>query len=156
MSPHVVVSAAVLASLLTGCGPVAAAWPHGYRDAICAATDAIRAVDDQLAVAARAVMSDDAEQVAVAAAGMEREAGDARSALVQAPRWDPGVTLANDLDGAAAGFLRAAQLFRTGARQGNGPALDLAVAAGQEAEAALNRTGLEGERLRNAIGWQPC
>ena len=139
--------------LTIGCGIAAPAWPSGYREAVCAATTHLRAAEGAFAEAAAGIEAADAERVAIAAAGMERESNDALDALKDAPGWAPGAQLLVDLQGAAIAFARAASEFRVGAREGDGPALDGAVASAQEGDAALARADVEGERLRNSIGW---
>lgn len=146
---------ALLTLVISACtlGP---AWPSGYREAVCTATDHLRAADVQLTAAVRAVVAAEPEQVAVAAGGMGHEAADARAALERAPDWMPGAELIRDLGQAASDFGRAADQFSVGARQGNGPAIDGAVAAARDAQAAVARAELEGDRLRDASGWEPC
>ena len=146
-----------LAILLAGgCATAATAWPNGYREAICTATDHLRAADDAVAEAVDGVAAAESEQVATSAAGMERDSEAARDALSEATGWAAGVHLASELSTAATAFERAAAEFGLGARQGDGPALDRAVASAQEAEAALARADVEGARLRTKNGWQPC
>lgn len=154
MRGQVIGSLAVL--LLGACRLFGPAWPDGYRMAICAATDHLGAVHGQLASVLAAVQSQDVDQVAIGAAGMEREAGVALAAVEAAPAWHPGAALTSNLGLAAVGFMRAADQFRIGARQGSGPAFDTAVAAAQDAEAALARAELDVERLGSTNGWQPC
>jgi hypothetical protein len=141
---------------LGGCAIAGTGWPAGYREAICAATAHLRAADGAFAVAADGSEAGDAERVSIAAAGMEREADDALGAISAAPRWAPGVALRLELTGAAVSFGRAAVEFGMGARQGDGPAIDGALALAQNADTSLGRADIEAERLRTAIGWQPC
>lgn len=149
-------SVGLLILLGGGCAIAAPAWPNGYREAVCTATDHLRAAGDAFADAVDGMATSDAERVAIAAAGMERDSDDALDALDAAPEWAPGAQLVVELRGAAIAFARAASEFGVGARQGDGPALDQAVASAQDGDAALGRATAEGERLRNAIGWQPC
>jgi hypothetical protein len=139
-----------------GCAIAAPAWPNGYREAACTATDHLRAADGAFAEAADGIAAGDADRVAIAAAGMERASDDALDALDGAPNWAPGAQLPVELRAAAIAFARAASEFGVGARQGDGPGLDRAVASAQDGEAALARADQEGERLRNAIGWKSC
>lgn len=137
-------------------GGCATAGPVGYREAICAATAHLRAADEAGTEAAAGIEEADAEIVAIAAAGMERESSAALGEVNGAPDWEPGARLKLELTGASMAFRRAASEFRIGARQGDGPALDAAIRSAQSAEASLGRADLEAERLRTAIGWQPC
>jgi hypothetical protein len=145
-----------LTILVAGCATAGPAWPARYREAICAATANLRAAEEAVAEAAAGIEAADAERVAIAAAGMERESSDALGEVNSAPGWEPGARLKLELTGASVAFDRAASEFRIGARQGDGPALDSAIASAQSAEASLGRADLEAERLRTAIGWQPC
>jgi hypothetical protein len=155
--PRRVIGSAVLAGMvLSACGIVGSAWPNGSREAVCSGTDHLQAADAQLAMTVAAMQSQDAELVAIGATGIEREAAEALAALEQAEAWGAGAELVGDLQRAAAGFERAAGQFRAGARQGNGPAYDAAVADGQGAEADLGRAALDAERLTTSNGWQPC
>jgi hypothetical protein len=139
-----------------GCASPGPAWPAGYRDAICVATAHLRAAEDAVAEAAAGIEAADAERVTIAAAGMERESDDALGAIDGAPGWESGAGLRLELTGASVAFRRAASEFRIGARQGDGPALDGAIASAQSADASLGRANLEAERLRTAIGWKVC
>lgn len=123
---------------------------------MCTATEHLHVADAQLAAVLAAVKSADSDQVAVNAAGMEREAELAQRALNGAVAWTPGAELSGDLGLAVTGFRRAASRFRTGAQQGDGPAFDAAIAEAQSAEAALGETELDSERLTAAEGWPPC
>ncbi len=147
---------AIVLTLLAGCGPLGPSWPDGYREAICTATARLHAADAHLAEVLAAVESADSDQVAVNSAGMEREAELAQRALDGAPAWEPGAELTSDIGLAATAFMRAAPRFRTGARQGDGPAYDTAVAEAQSAEAALGRIELDALRLTTSAGWQAC
>ncbi|MEP7041147.1 MAG: hypothetical protein ABI864_06185 [Chloroflexota bacterium] len=139
-----------------GCAMAAPAWPAGFREAICSATGNLQAADLAFAEAVDGVAAAESERVAIAAAGMERESDRARALLIAAPGWAAGGQLATELSTAATGFGRAASDFGIGARQGDGPALDRAVASAQDADAALARADREGKRLQTAIGWLPC
>jgi hypothetical protein len=139
-----------------GCATAGPAWPAGYREGICAATGHLRAADDAIAEAAAGIEAADTERVAIAAAGMERESDDALDAIKRAPSWEPGARLRLELTEASVAFGQAASEFRVGASQGDGPALDEAVASAQSADGSLGRAELEAERLRTAIAWQPC
>ena len=156
MRQHLLLSVWILVVGVGGCAIARPAWPAGYREAICAATAHLRAADDAVAEAAAGIEAADAERVAIAAAGMERESDDAQGAIDRAPGWEPGAGLRLELTSAAVAFGRAAAEFRIGARQGDGPAFDRALALAQSADASLGRADLEAERLRTAIGWQPC
>jgi hypothetical protein len=156
MRQHLLPCLWLLVVAVGGCAIAGPAWPAGYREAICAATAHLRAADDALTEAADGIEAADAERVAIAAAGMERESDDALGAINGAPGWEPGATLRLELLGAAVAFGRAAVEFGIGARQGDGPALDRAVALAQDADASLGRADAEAERLRTAIGWKPC
>ena len=156
MRQQLTLSVGIAILMAGGCAMAAPAWPDGYRHAICDATDHLRAADGAFAEAVDGVAAAESEHVAVAAGGMEREADAALDALGAAPGWASGAQLADELSSAAMGFERAATGFGIGARQGDGPALDRAVAAAQDADSALARADLEAERLRSAIGWQPC
>lgn len=139
-----------------GCATAGPVGQAGFREAICAATANLRAADDAVAEALAGIKAADAERIAIAAAGMERESDDALDAIKGAPGWEPGTRLRLELTGASVAFGRAASELRIGAGQGNGPALDGAIASAQSGEASLGRADLEAERLRTAIGWQPC
>ena len=139
-----------------GCASAAPAWPDGYRAAACTAIEHLRAADGAFAEAADAVAAAEPDRVAIAAAGMERESNGASVALSAAPSWPAGTQLTSELSAAATAFEQAASDFAVGARQGDGPALDRAVASAQDGDAALARADFEGERLRTLIGWQPC
>lgn len=141
---------------LAACSPAAPARPDGWRPAVCLATDRLHAAHGQLASALAAMTSAEAELLTVAAAGLEREAHAAAAALEDAPAWNPGSQLIAELGAAADAFARAADAFRVGARQGDGPALDRAVATAQDADAALRRAELEAERLENDQASQSC
>lgn len=147
------VVAALLATLAVACG---AAWPGGYREAVCAASAHLLAADRELSAAVQGMTAEEPERVSVAATGMQREALAAAQALAAIPGWEPGAQLISDLCLAATRFAQAARLFATGARHGGGPALDRAVTTGQEAEAALSRAEGDADGLRDATGWQPC
>jgi hypothetical protein len=142
--------------LLGGCATAARPWPAGYREAICAATAHLRAADDALREAAAGIEAADAERVTIAAAGMERESDESLGAINSAPGWEAGARLRLELIDASVTFRRAASEFRIGAGQGDGPALDGAIASAHSADASLGRADLEAERLRTAIGWQAC
>lgn len=142
--------------LAAGCATAAPPWPDGYREAICSATDHLQAADDALAAAVAGIEAAESERVAIAAAGMERASDAAHDMLTAAPTWAAGAQLAGELSSAATAFERAARDFGVGARQGDGPALDRAVAFAQDADAALAHAGVEGERLETASGWEPC
>jgi hypothetical protein len=155
MRQQALAALAVLA-FLNGCLAAGQVGPDGYREAVCAVTDRLAGVDAQLAVALQAVASDDPERLSVVAAGMEREVDEARVALERAPAWTPGSALTNELGVAVSAFELAADLFAAGARQGNGPLIDRALAAAQEADAAFGRAGEASEQMRERIGWDPC
>ena len=156
MQRQVLGCTALVLVLLSGCGLAGSPWPDGYREAMCTATEHLQAADAQLVAVLAAVESADSDQVAVNAAGMEREAGLAQRALDGAAAWAPGAELSSDIGLAATGFTRAAARFRTGAQQGDGPAFDAAIAEAQSAEGALGRIELDAERLTRSDGWQPC
>lgn len=156
MRRHLLLLAALGAFIVGGCAAPRPAWPDGYRQAICAATDHLRAADAEFAAAVDGIASADADRVAIAASGMERESVDALDLLGRARPLDAGAQLTAELLRATTDFADAAGEFGVGARQDNGPALDRAVAAAQDAAAALARADLEGQRLRSALGWQPC
>lgn len=139
-----------------GCATTGPAWPEGYREAICTATAHLRAAEDASADAISGVAAAESERVAIAAAGIERESNAARAALDLAPGWSAGAPLSAELGRAAVAFAKAALDFNIGARQGDGPALDRAIALARDAEAALARADHEGNRLRSARGWPPC
>jgi hypothetical protein len=144
----------VLALALGGCvtaGPSAA-----FGKAICRASDRLHAAEAEFAAAADGVALGDVDRVATGAAGMEREAQAATAALAGAGAWEPGRQLIAELEEAASGFARAATRFAAGARQGNGPALDAAVAAAQAAAAALSRADAEAARLGEAAALRAC
>jgi hypothetical protein len=156
MRQHLLLCVGLLVLAVGGCAIARPAWPAGYREAVCAATAHLRAADDAFAQAADGIEVGDAERVSIAAAGMERASGDALDALDAAPGWEPGASLRLELVGASMAFGRAAVGFGIGARQGDGPALDGALALAQNAEASLGRADAEAKRLRTTIGWQPC
>jgi hypothetical protein len=156
MRKQLLVGVGLMVLVVGGCATARPVGPAGYREAICAATAHLRAADEAVVQAAAGIEAADAERVAIAAAGIEREANDALGSLNGAPGWEPGARLKLELTGAAVAFGRAASAFRIGARQGDGPALDGAIASAQSAEASLGRADLEAELLRTAIGWQPC
>ena len=156
MRKQLVIGVGFMVVVAGGCATAGPVGPAGYRDAICAATAHLRAAHESVAEAAAGIESADAERVAIAAAGMEREADDALEAINGAPGWEPGARLRLELIGASMAFGRAAGEFRIGARQGGGPALDGAIASAQSADASLGRADLEAERLRATIGWLPC
>jgi hypothetical protein len=156
MGQHLLLCLGLLVVAVGGCAIAGPAWPAGYREAMCAATAHLRAADDALTEAADGIEAADTERVTVTAAGMERESDDALDALDGAPGWEPGASLRLELRGASVAFGRAAVGFGIGARQGDGPALDGALSLAQNAEASLGRADAEAERLRSAIGWQPC
>lgn len=141
---------------LAGCSLAEPAWPDAYREAVCAATQHLRAAEAQLVAAVAAVEAADPDLLQIAAAGLGRKSRDAGAALVGAPAWGPGSRLLAELNAAADALVRAAAGFLTGARQGLGPALDRAVAAAQDGDAALRRAEVEDDRLRDTLGWQPC
>ena len=156
MRKQLLVCVGFMILVVGGCALSEPAWPAEYREAICAATAHLRAADDAVAEAAAGIEAADAARVAIAAAGMERESDDALGAINGAPGWEPGAGLRLELTGASVAFGRAASEFRIGAGQGDGPALDGAIASAQSADASLGRAGLEAERLRTTVGWQPC
>ena len=156
MRKQLLVCVGFMVLVVGGCATGGPAEPAGYREAICAATAHLRAADDAVAEAAAGIEAGDAQRVAIAAAGMERDSDDALGAINGAPDWEPGAGLRLELTDASVAFGRAASEFRIGARQGEGPALDGAVASAQSADASLGRADLEAERLRTAIGRQPC
>ena len=156
MRQHLLPWVWLLVVVVGGCAIVGPAWPAGYREAICAATAHLRAAHGALTEAADSIEAADAERLTIAAAGMEREADDALDALDGAPGWEAGARLRVELLHASLAFGRAAVAFGIGARQGDGPALDGAVALAQNGDASLTRADAEAERLRTAIGWEPC
>ncbi len=153
MRPQRPFSAVVLALLLGACASPRP--PAGFRDSVCVSTDHLRAADGEFAAAIDGLTAGDDDRVAIAAAGMEREADAAATALAGVEAWAPASQLTAELGEAATDFERAASQFRGGARQGNGPELDRAVASAQEASAAVSRVELEMTRLA-AAGLEPC
>jgi hypothetical protein len=156
MRQHLFTCVWLLVVAVGGCAIAGPAWPAGYREAICGATAHLRAADDAVAEIADGIRAADGERVTIAAAGMERQSDDALEALDGAPGWEPGARLKLELLGSSVAFGRAAVAFGIGARQGDGPAIDGALALAQNADASLGRADMEAERLRTATGWQPC
>lgn len=148
--------ASMVIVMLAACAPTAPLPPDGWRRAVCTTTDRLHAAEGHLGSALAAMTAADPGLLMVAAAGLDRESQAAAAALDDAPIWMPGAQLMAELGAAAGAFARAADAFRIGAQQEDGPALDRAVAEAQDGEAALRRAELEAERLDNEGAWQPC